>query len=257
MRRPVALAAAALFAAVALQAAEAPQPAYYVLHQEIVKPANAQAYEQATKEFISVVQQHREASPAFNFTGFAGTEYVYSYTTRIPDFATLDKIYAGFGALAGAVGEARWNDLMKRSSAPIEFIRESLLMEDPALSYAPAQPRLKPEDVRYFHFDLYFVQPGREAEADAIARDIAALFRKKGVADGYRMLKTVLGPDTPLLTVVIGARDAADFATQDAAVRELLGAEGQALFARAFALTRRFEQHNAWLRPDLSLPPVK
>jgi len=33
-----------------------------------VKPVHLRPYEQTTKEFIALVQQHREASPAFHFT---------------------------------------------------------------------------------------------------------------------------------------------------------------------------------------------
>ena len=237
-----------------LHAAEPPK--LFVLHQEIVKPSMVPQYEQTTKEFLALVQQHRSASPSFSFTAFAGHDYVYSYVAPIQSFASIDGINSGFEAMAKAAGP-QWADLMKRSGEPMEYVRESVLMEDPPrLSYTPDKPRLKDEEARFFHFDLYYVQPGREAEAEALAREIVDLFRKKGVTSGYRLLKVVMGPETPLLTVVIPARDPADFAAQDAAGRELLGAEGQALFQRAFALSRRFEQHEAWIRPDLSLPPT-
>lgn len=250
--------ALAVFATAPLHAAEgAPQPAFFVLHQEVVRPSMLPAYEQVTKEFISTVQQHHAASPSFSFTCFAGDDFVYTYVTPLKSFADLDAIYAGFQALTTAVGEGKWNDLMKRGGAPAEMIRESIFMEDPSLSYAPAQPRLQPDEARFFHFDLYYLQPGREMEADAVAREIATLFRKKGIPDSYRLFKSVLGGDMPLLIVSIPAKDPVDFATRDAAVRAALGSEGAALFARAFALTRRFDRHDAWLRTDLSLPPAK
>lgn len=236
-----------------LHAAEPPK--LFVLHQEIVKPSMVPQYEQTTKEFLALVQQHRDASPAFSFTTFAGHDYVYSYVGPIQSFATIDAINAGFQALAEASGP-RWPDVMKRNGEAIDSIRESVLMEDPSLSYAPDKPRLKDDEARFFHFDLYYVQPGREPEAEALARELVELFRKKGVTSPYRLFKVVMGPETPLLTVVIPARDPADYAAQDAAGRDLLGAEGQALFQRAFALSRRFEQHDAWIRPDLSLPPA-
>jgi hypothetical protein len=254
-RTLAALALVAVLAALAVPALAAEPPRLFVLHQEIVKPSMIPLYEQTTKEFLGLVQQHRSASPAFWFTTFAGHDYVYSYVGPIQSFATIDTINAGFQALAEASGP-KWPDVMKRNGEAIDYIRESVLMEDPSLSYTPDKPRIKDEEARFFHFDLYYVQPGREPEAEALAREFVDLFRRKGVTSPYRLFKVVMGPETPLLTVVIPARDAADYAAQDAAARELLGAEGQALFQRAFALSRRFEQHEAWIRPDLSLPPA-
>jgi hypothetical protein len=107
-----------------------------------------------------------------------------------------------------------------------------------------------------FFVMLFYLKPGYETEADDAARQIANLFRQKKVELGYRLFKVVLGPEMPLLIVVIGAKDPVDYATADKAHLEVLGAEGQALFQRVFAITRRFEQHGGWVRPDLSLAPV-
>ena len=154
--------ALAVFATAPLLAAEeAAQPAFYVLHQEVARPSMLSAYEQTTKEFISLVQQHHAKSPSFSFTAFAGDDFVYTYVTPVKSFADIDAIYTGFQALTAAAGEAKWNDLMKRGGEPIEMIREWIFMEDPSLSYTPAQPRLKQDEASFFHFDLYYVQPGR------------------------------------------------------------------------------------------------
>ncbi len=57
-----------------------------------------------------------------------------------------------------------------------------------------------------------------------------------------------------MIVVQVGARDGADYYTSNAKALAALGEEGQALFARAFAITRRFDTHNAHLRLDLSVP---
>jgi hypothetical protein len=181
---------------------------------------------------------------------------VYTYITPIRSFTDIESIYNGFPALAKAEGEAKWGDLMRRGGDAMEYVRESILLEDPGLSYTPEKPRLKPEEQAYLHVKLFYLKPGYETEGDDLARQIADLFRQKKVELGYRLFKVVLGPEMPLLIVVIGAKDPADYATADKAHLEVLGAEGQALFQRVFAITRRFEQHGGWVRPDLSLAPV-
>jgi hypothetical protein len=248
------LALAALPLAAADQAAA---PRLFVLHQEFARPSMLKQYEETSKEFIGYVRQHHDAIPSFNFVAVAGEDYVYTFVAPIRSFADLDAINGGFGKVAQAVGEAKWGDLMKRGGQATEFIRESVLMEDPSLSYTPAQPRLKPEEERYLHVDLYYVQPGREAEADALAKEFVELFRKKGITESYRLFKVVMGPEMPLLIVTVPAKDAADYEVHNQAGMQALGAEGQALFARAFALTRRFETHGGTIRPDLSLEPMK
>jgi hypothetical protein len=253
-------AAAVVFAVLmtaSLAAAQTAQPKLYVLHQEVARPSMLKQYEDTTKEFISLVRQHHDASPIFSFVTVAGDDFVYTYVAPISSFSDLEKIYGGFDALSKAVGEAKWGDLMVRGGATVEFNRDSIVMEDSSLEYAPAHPRLKPEEEHYLHVDLYYVQPGRETDADAVARDFAALFRKKNLPDGYRLFKLVMGSESPLIIVTTPAKDAADYAALDAATREALGAEGQALFQRAFSLTRRFDSHGGTIRPDLSLEPMQ
>ncbi|HEV8580826.1 MAG TPA: hypothetical protein VGX68_17310 [Thermoanaerobaculia bacterium] len=230
-------------------------PKWYVMHQELAKPSMLKQYEDVSKEFIATVRQHHEAIPAFNFVGVAGDDYVYTYVTEIKGFSDVEAIFAGFAKLSQAVGEAKWNDLMVRGGQTMEWMRDSILMEDPSFSYTPAQPRLKPEEEQYLHVDLYYVQPGREVEADAICKEFAALFRKKNVPDRYRVFKVVMGWEMPLIIVITPAKSPADYEALVAQSRKLLGAEGQALFARAFAITRHFEMHGGTIRPDLSLEP--
>jgi hypothetical protein len=231
------------------------QPKWYVMHQEFAKPSMLKQYEDTSKEFVATVRQHHDAIPVFSFIGVAGDDFVYTFVTPISGFSDLEAINSGFGKLAQAVGEAKWGDLMVRGGETMTSMRDSILMEDPSFSYAPAQPRLKPEEEQYLHVDLYYVQPGRETEADAVAKDFAELFRKKNVPDGYRLFKVVMGWDTPLIIVTTPAKNAADYEARNAEVRKMLGAEGQALFGRAFFLTRRFEMHGGAIRPDLSLEP--
>jgi hypothetical protein len=248
----LAVLSAPLFAADATAA----QPKLFVLHQEAVRPGQIKVYEDTTKEFVAALQQHRSSIPGFAFSVVMGDDFTYNYLSQVPDFAYAGSVYSMLDKVGQEVGAARWGDLMQRNGAAVDSVSDSFFVEDPSLSYSPAAPRLKPEEERFLHFDLYYVQPGREMEADAVARDFAALFRAKKMANGYRLMKLAFGHGGPLLVVAVPARDAEDYAAQDGKDRAALGAEGQALFNRAFALTRRFERHDGWVRPDLSLPPA-
>jgi len=233
------------------------QPQLFGLHREVVKPSMVAAYEASTKEFIRLVQQAPGKLGKLGFTTYMAEDFSYYMVTRIASYDDIPAIYAGFEETAKAVGPAKFGDVMQRNGATVDQIAESILFEDPSLSYSPAKPRVRPEEVTFVHFDVYLIQPGRDQEAQQIAREFRALFEKKGIEDGYRLFTVLTGGDMPAIVVSVDAKDQADYAAANAVDRKKLGPEGEALFARAFALTRRFETINTRVRLDLSLPPVK
>lgn len=158
-------------------------------------------------------------------------------------------------ALAKA-GGAKFADLWKRGGDTMEYSKEMAVQNSTELSYTPAAPRMKFEDMRYFHYDFYYVLAGHEAEADAVAKDFVALWKSKNIPDGYRLFKSVTGPEMPVIIVEVGAKDMADYAVHSAANLAAVGDAGKALFGRAWAVTRRFESKNCVLRPDLVVPPA-
>lgn len=228
---------------------------YYVIHQEHAKPSKIEQYEATAKEFAALVQANHETMPTFSYVVSVGTDFTYTYVAPIANMAAMDAINAGFGALAAKVGE-QFTDLMRRASETVTGNSEMIAAYVPELSYTPAAPRLTPEEARYAKLDLYAVEPGREGDADALARDYVALFKAKGVTSGYQLYKVVMGPDLPALVVRIPAKDPADWYTANQKLQEQLGAEGQALAARAMAITRHFDSRETWRRPELDLPPM-
>jgi hypothetical protein len=238
-------------------AQQAAQPRWFVLHQEYARPGMAQQYEDIAREYAAVLRQHHDAMPTTEWIAVAGDDFVYTYLIPIENYAALDKALAGFGVVINRVGEAKWRDLMLRGGATTEYIRESIMMEDPSFSYVPATPRLKAEEEAYLHADFYYVQPGREPEAAEVNKQLLELYRKKGVPDGYRLFTVFVGPEMPLNIMVVRARDATDYLARERANKEMLGPEGQALYDRALALTRRFESLGGRIRPDLALEPSK
>lgn len=248
--------AAALALSLAAPAgAQQPQPPrYLLLHQEVAKPSMVAQYEAAAKEFIALVKAHRDKMPHFFFETLMAPDFTYTYVLPLASMAMLDTVNAEFGAMAQAAGAA-FAEQNRRGGAATDHWKESVVQLAAELSYRPAAPRLKPEEIKYFHYDLYYVMPGREQDADALAADYVKLFKSKNASSGYSLYKAVIGPEMPLYAVAVGAKDAADFLAEDARLQALLGAEGQALSARAASLMRRFEQREAVRRPDLSLVP--
>jgi hypothetical protein len=217
-------AALALLAPVAARA-QTPGGQYFVVHQEVAKPSMIKEYESTSKEFVA----------------------------PIPNMVGMDAINADFGALAQAVG-ASFADLNKRGGTATEYIKEWVIQLVPELSYSPAEPRAQAGPPRYFHYDIYYVMPGRDPEAESVGAEYVKLFKAKAVKNAYNVYKVVMGAEMPAYIVSVGAADAAAYHADSANVSALLGTDLQALSARTAALTRRFETREATARPDLSVP---
>src|SRR6266851_511165 len=244
-------AALALLAPVAA-GAQTPGGQYFVVHQEVAKPSMVKEYESASKEFVAMVKANKAKMPHFSFNCLASPDFTYTFVAPIPNLAGMDAINADFGSLAQSAG-ASFADLNKRSGAATEYIKEWIIQLVPELSYSPAEPRAQGAP-RYFHYDLYYVMPGREAEAEAVGTEYVKLFKAKGIKNGYNVYKIVMGPEMPAYIVSVGATGAADYQAAGANAATLGGPELQSLSARTAALTRRFETREATARPDLSVP---
>jgi hypothetical protein len=227
----------------------------WFLYQEVPKPNLLQQYEATSKELAKLIADHHAAAPEFGFFALADTHLVYTFAIPIHSLGDIEGIDSAFGSIAKSAGVERFSDLMKRSSATIESRREWAVRESPDLSYAPAQARLRREESRFFHYDLYYVSADQEGEVDPLAKELLALYRSKGVTDGYQVFKAVLGQDLPILIVRSGARDAADYYAEDQKIEALVGAERRELRRRMLAISRRVESKDAYVRPDLSVVP--
>jgi hypothetical protein len=245
-------AALALLAPVAARA-QTPGGQYFVLHQEVAKPSMIKEYESTSKEFVAMVKANKAKMPHFSFNCLASPDFTYTFVAPIPNMAGMDAVNADFGALAQSAGAA-FPDLNKRGGAATEYIKEWIIQLVPELSYSPAEPRAQAGPPRYFHYDLYYVMPGREPEAESIGAEYVKLFKAKAVKNAYNVYKVVMGAEMPAYIVSVGAADAATYHADSANVSALLGSELQALGARTAALTRRFETREAVSRPDLSVP---
>lgn len=253
--RIIAIGIAGLLGAGAV-AAQPSQGQMYLIHSEIAKPSLISEYESTTKEFMAMIGANRSLAPHFaHLACLMGRDFTYTYVMPIENMGAVDSVIAEFGAL-GKTGGPAFADLMKRGGATMEYAKEWVVQNAPELSYTPATPRMKLEEMRYFHYDFYYVQPGHEADADAVAADFVALFKSKNISSGYRLFKSVMGPEMPVLVVEVGDKDEAGYAAHNAADIAATGAAGKALFDRAWAITRRFESKAGWLRPDLVLPPI-
>ena len=236
-----------------------PKPSFITVHEEVVPPSMAMRYEALTKEFLAAMAAKNVTDPNIGFTAFMTPDFHYVYISRLQGgLGGYETMYNAWMSLPDKVGKDKWADLMARSIGTTSSYNEILAMRRDDLSYMPATPRLKPEEQMYARWQFYYLVPGKESEAEQVAKDYAALFKSKNIPDGFTIYMAMNGNDLPLLVAAITAKSPADFAMSDEKNTATLGNDLRALQARALSITRKFETREGWYRPDLSYPsPMK
>jgi hypothetical protein len=251
-----ALFAAALFAGgLALPAQDMSQPQLFLLHEELANPSRLADYESTTKEFIAALKASNSASfPGFDVV--MTDDFSYFFVAPIKSFADLGAVGQGFAEVAGKLGEAKFAEMMRRAGEPMHASNDSVVTSRPDLSYWPADYAKAASEAKAVNYDVYYVLPGREMDAEAIAREWQALYKQKGMTEGYMVYQALTGHDLPVWAVAFYGASPADLAAKQEAAAAKLGAEGEALNLRTLQLVRRFERRVGIRRPDLSYRPA-
>jgi len=255
MKRTVlALALLALPLAVFAQPAP-PKPTFITVDEEVVPPSMVARYESLTKEFLGALAAKNINDPNIAFTTFMTPDFHYLFVSRLQGgLAGYETMFNAWMSLPDKLGKDKMKDLDARSVGTMSSYNRILAMRRDDLSYFPATPRLKPEEQVYARWQFYYLVPGKESEAEQVAKDYAALFKAKNIADGFTIYLPMNGNDLPLLVAAITAKSPADWASNDEKINATLGNDIRPLQARALAITRRLETREGWYRPDLSYP---
>ncbi|MFQ5769519.1 MAG: hypothetical protein ACE5HX_03215 [bacterium] len=232
---------------------EEPKGQLWSIYQESVKPDMAKDYEALTREWIAQLTELKMTSPYFNFTTIQGEDFTYSFAIQIENFAALDGMQKAWMEFEQKIDKEKFQEMMQRGSACTQSINQWLAMEMPNISYAPATPRLKPEEIQFYHYDFFYVKPGKNMEFHEISKQWLELYKSKSATEGWTMYQAMMVPDQPLYIVASGAKNAVDFYTALDKTNELLGKENvDSLWSKTMALVRKFEHKNSTIRPDLS-----
>ena len=247
--------AAALVAAVLVPmalGAQQPKRELLLVYEDHVKPSMVAPYEASTKELIKALADAKAASSSFEMMTLMYDDFTYVYLTPLKDYSALDGMENDWMAIGEKVGKERWKQIMASGASTMNGYSQMIAEHLPAISYAPAAPRLKEAEMGYVVDDYYYVLPGKTDEFKALGKQFADLYRSKGITNGWDLYQAVFGEDMPFYVVGHGAKNPSDFAEWDQKDTAALGEEGTALFTKVLSLCRRIECRPGWMRPDLS-----
>jgi hypothetical protein len=225
----------------------------YLIAEFIIKPSLVGPYEAVVKEFFELQAEHNFAYP---INGFNMDDFHYFYGIPLKNYDELDEFFKAKKEHIAKVGSPKWQELIQRESAAYEYYKYALYLYEPDLSYAPENPRLKPEEMSFISYQFCSVLPGRDKEFKEVLKEWAALHREKGIADGFETYKGDIGTEKPFYILCMRAKSAEDYRIQENKIFEIFGEEKvMKLREKTAALLRKYEKKTGWSRQDLSYVP--
>ena len=217
------------------------------------KPSMIGKYEEAVKGLVAKLKEHEVTSVSFLCA--ASDNFRYSYIVARENMAALDDVF--FKELQDKMGNEQMTAMWELFEGTTESTRDFMLRLRPDLSYKPEIDNIGSEETTFRHWDYVYFQSGKGEEAMEILKEWTALSQSKNVPTGYRTYIGGLGTEVPSVIWVEWAKDEVAYYTQGQKNRDLLGEEGDALWQKTLAITKRFEHNNGSIRLDLSYVPTE
>ncbi|ETN96405.1 hypothetical protein [Zhouia amylolytica] len=223
----------------------------YRIHEDIVIPNMAITYENAIKELVSNLKKHN--IPDAKWLSVATNDFRYLHVTKIDKMADMDR--NTFATLSEKMGENALNELFHRINKCYDEHGGYILHLDHELSYMPDGMTQTPEGQPYRRFYYWQIKPSDVEKATALAKEIKAMYKNKGIKQHYRLYRSGFGNMKTYFMVAVAAKDAISFEQQDAETMRLMGEEGKALFEKVMQTAIHFEEVSGYIRSDLSYMP--
>jgi len=243
-----------LCALTTLAQTEEPEDQLLFVNELAVKPSMAEKYEASVKEFVALCTKHKLS---YSWKAYSLNDFHYTFVYPLEDYADITSWDKAMDELEEKVGKEQWKALTKRVVNCYEYYNSSMIYLIPELSYTPENPRLKPGDGNFYFWDIYYLHPGKGGEFREILKEFISLLKSKNFTGSYNILQGDIGTDNPVYAFSIIGKDAADFYAHNAKMWEMLGEEGEKLYAKSLPLIRKNEVRQGWLRPSLSYKPEK
>lgn len=233
--------------------AKGQKPQLYMIYDNVVKPAMASKFEAAIKEELAV---YAEVKFPYSISAYSSDDFHYYFLMPIENHAAIDAVNKADEDVMKKNKE-RMEAMMKSVAGTFEYCRGGLIYLRPDLSYAAAEPRIKPEEVNFIYWGLASVEFGKEREFEEIIKQFVTLYKSDNVSLGFATYAGDMGTDMPFYFWSEGGKSAADFFSEDEKTNKILGAKATELWNKLLTCLRKYESKTGLPRPDLSYTPKK
>ena len=220
---------------------------------EVVKPSMADEYYEAGKKWAALMTKHEYPAPVNVY--WTGDNHVW-WVTPIRNFGDIDKLTEEFNKM-----RAKSPDEMK--SVEDAFIgtydssRVCVYALDYNYSMIAEDAESKSEDENFVFFDIYYLEPNREAEISKIYDEFKAYMKDKEIIQSWYHYWGVMGTDSPVMLGVATAKNPQAFYEENAKMWKAVGKEAGKFKKKMMKFVRKQEQKRAWFQKELSYNPNK
>jgi hypothetical protein len=225
---------------------------FWVL-DEVVKPSMQDEYYEAGKKWAALLTKHEFPYP-FNAI-WTGDNHVL-WSVPIESYADIDKIQAA----AGKIKEKSPDDYKAMEDAfagTYESARACVFSLDYKNSLIAKDAESKSEEENFIFFDIYYFEPGTEAELEKIWDEFKALMKDKESIQNWYFYWGVMGTDNPVLWSAASAKNVRAFWEENAKMWKVMGEEASKIKQKMMKYVRKEETKMAWVQKELSYNPSK
>lgn len=225
---------------------------YLLIREDAVMPSMTLDYEASLADLTLFLEENKVKK--VNYLTALQDNYNYTHITSLKSLNEIGSGLESFirGDDESAEFELIWSDFTET----IEAYRYYVVKYLPELSHVP-DGKVWLEEAPYRRWNYYYFEPGREQDVNEILMAWKNLYERKGVKNGYRVFKGVIGLEQPVILFTTWAEDPLDYQQNLQETIKLLGEEGSVLWMAMLDLVRDVETVEGWYLPQFSYLPEK
>jgi len=225
---------------------------YILVREDAVYPSMTADYEASLSDLAWFLGEKNVKH--VNYITQLQDNYIYSHVSVLNN---LEDIQGGLrDFIHGDKKTAEFDLIWDELNQTIDSYRYYVVEYKAELSYVP-DGKVWLEDAPYRKWSFYYFKPGTEGDAEQILMAWKNLYANKGVTNGFRVFRGVIGLEQPVLVLTTWAQNPLDYHSKLQKNIELLGEEGSVLWMAMMELVRDVETVEGWFLPQYSYLPAE
>jgi len=220
---------------------------------EVVKPSMADEYYEAGKKWAALMTKHEYPAPVNVY--WTGDNHVW-WVTPIRNFGDIDKLTEEFNKMR-AKSPDEFKEAYEAFIGTYESARTCIYALDLKYSLIAEDAQSKAEEENFIFFDIFYFEPGKEAELEKIWDELKVLMKEKENMQSWHYYWGVMGTDNPVLWSAASAKNAIEFWEENAKMWKAIGKEAGQIKKKMMKYVRKEETKMAWIQKELSYTPAK
>ena len=230
-------------------AQEEPKDQLYWVREEVAKVDMWNQYEETSKQWVEMMTGADLDFPYMWASQRDDGHYYYLFP--LDNYAAIDKMPEIFGSAIEKIGKEKWAEFMKKNESSMVTHKDFIATRSAKYSYAPKEPRLKPEDAKFIHWMFFHYKLENRKEIMDIMMEWKKLYEEKNIKNGYTIWLIELGLDNNMIALTENFKDGADYYASMEADNALMETEASVLWAKMAPFITSIENKYGEQRPDL------